>query len=113
MLKGRMAVGWGAELPRPSRSRAEGSTVIQEAAAWSGRGGTHPKPLQIQRFSPFYRGLQRFRVRPAPTCSQSAEGVWWWRASRHVPYPSPEATATRGHLAAEPVSGGGGCLAFL
>lgn len=96
MLKGRMAVGWSAELPRPSRSHAAGWIVIQEAAAWSGRGGMHPKPLQIH-----------LPVRRAGKVCGGGEGAG------HVPYPSPEATATRGHLDAEPVSGGGGCLAFL
>lgn len=71
--------------------------IRKEAAVWSGRGGRHPKPLQIHV--------------PA---NRAGEDMWWWRE----PWGTflilhEEATGTRGHLIAGPGSRGNRFLAFL
>ena len=71
--------------------------IRQEAAVWSGRGGRHPKPLQIH--VPAHR---------------AGEDMWW----RREPWGTfltlhEEATGTRGHLIAGPGSRGDGFLASL
>ena len=71
--------------------------IRKEAAVWSGRGGRHPKPLQIHV--------------PA---NRAGQDMWWWRE----PWGTflilhEKATGTRGRLIAGPGSRGDRFLAFL